>query len=34
LRQLAEASQLHEIRHHGSLTGPVGPIYPPQGLAG
>jgi predicted N-formylglutamate amidohydrolase len=34
LRQLAEASQLHEIRHHGSLTGPVDPIYPPQGLAG
>lgn len=29
LRKLAELPDIHTIRHYGSLTGPVDPIYPP-----
>ena len=34
LSEVVRAPELHEIRHHGSLAGPVDPIYPPRGLAG
>jgi predicted N-formylglutamate amidohydrolase len=34
LSEVVRVPELHEIRHHGSLAGPVDPIYPPRGLAG